>query len=190
MKLSNQETNKTLDGIRKGSKKVYHQVFLNHYAALCHFANRFIADKDTVEDLVQEAFISFWDKRTTFENFYAIKSYLYTSVRNNCLNHLQHLAVRKKNEDAIIYELESGYHIQNAVIEEEAFNNLYVEIKNLPKAAQEIMLLAMNGLKNPEIAEKLNISVNTVKTQKKLAYAKLKDRLSPALQYLVIFLGT
>jgi RNA polymerase sigma-70 factor (ECF subfamily) len=41
------------------------------------------------------------------------------------------------------------------------------------------MILALKGLKNQEIADELNISVNTVKTQKKIAYAKLKDNLNP-----------
>lgn len=188
MKMTYNSPDKMLAQIRKGDYKVYKQLFEMHYNALCHFACRFIVDKDTVEDLVQEAFISFWDKRKTFENFYAVKSYLYTSVRNNCLNYLQHLDVRKKNEEAIVYELETGYHIHNHVIEEETFNQLYNEIKNLPKASQEIMLLALNGLRNQEIADKLNISINTVKTQKKLAYAKLKTRLSPILQMVVFSL--
>ena len=61
------------------------------------------------------------------------------------------------------------------MISEEVFNSLYTEIKNLPDSAQRIILLALNGLKNQEIA----ISVNTVKSQKKIAYATLKEKLSP-----------
>jgi RNA polymerase sigma-70 factor (ECF subfamily) len=54
-----------------------------------------------------------------------------------------------------------------------------LEIKLLPEASREIMILALNGLKNQEIADELNISINTVKTQKKIAYSKLKQKLEP-----------
>ena len=47
----------------------------------------------------------------------------------------------------------------------------------MPNAAQDIMLLSLNGWKNQEIADELGVSINTVKTQKKIAYAKIKDRM-------------
>ena len=65
---------------------------------------------------------------------------------------------------------------------------LYKEIKDLPRASQKVMLLALNGLKNPEIAAELGISINTVKTQKKIAYAKLKNSISPLLHSIVLSL--
>jgi RNA polymerase sigma-70 factor (ECF subfamily) len=74
------------------------------------------------------------------------------------------------------------------VIEEETFNLLLAEIKNLPESAREIMILALNGLRNQEIADELNISINTVKTQKKIAYSKLKQKLEPRLEPLLLSL--
>ena len=139
-----------------------------------------------MEDTVQEAFISLWEKRKHFDHLNALKAFLYTSVRNKCLNHLKHQAVLQKHETALIYELESEQFFTNHIIEEETFNQLFAEIRNLPQAAQEIMLLALNGLKNQEIADELNLSVNTVKTQKKIAYSKLKKKLSPVFRVLVL----
>ena len=52
----------------------------------------------------------------------------------------------------------------------------------------EIMILALNGLKNQEIADELNISINTVKTQKKIAYSKLKQKLEPRLAPILLSL--
>ena len=74
------------------------------------------------------------------------------------------------------------------MIEEETFNQLVAEIKQLPEAAREIMILALNGLKNQEIADELNISINSVKTQKKIAYSKLKQKLEPSLTPLLLSL--
>lgn len=131
-----------------------------------------------MEDLVQDCFIHFWENKSNFDQLATIKSFLYTSVRNKCLNQIKHENVKQKHEGQIAYELHSEHSFKNHIIEEETFNLLHAEIQNLPDAAKNIMLLALNGLKNPEIAEELNVSVNTVKTQKKIAYAKLKDKLS------------
>ena len=155
----------------------FRKVFEEYFNALTAFGHKFVPDQSLVEDMVQEAFVSFWEKRLDFEHINALKSFLYTAVRNKCLNHLKHQAVLKKHESALVYELESDHRFANHVIEEETFDQLLAEIKVLPEAAREIMILALNGLKNQEIADELDISINTVKTQKKIAYAKLKDKL-------------
>ncbi len=163
--------------INKGDRKAFRSVFDEYFNALAAFGYKYVTDQFEVEDLVQEAFISFWEKREDFNHINAVKSFLYTSVRNKCLNHLKHQTVVQKHEKALVYELESDHAFSSHVIEEETFNQLFVEIRNLPPSAQEIMLLALNGLKNQEIADELKVSVNTVKTQKKIAYSKLKENL-------------
>ena len=163
--------------ITRGNKGAFKDLFDTYFNALAAFGYKFVPDLPVVEDMVQEVFIACWEKRGDFSHINALKSFLYTSVRNRCLNHLKHKAVQKKHENSLIYELESDHHFDNHVIEEETFNQLHAEIKDLPKSAQEIMMLALNGLKNQEIADELGVSVNTVKTQKKIAYSKLKDRL-------------
>ncbi len=163
--------------ITRGDRKAFRAVFDEYFNALSAFGYKYVPDQFVVEDLVQEAFISFWEKREDFNHINAVKSFLYTSVRNKCLNHLKHQTVVQKHEKALVYELESDHAFSSHVIEEETFNQLFTEIRNLPPSAQEIMLLALNGLKNQEIADELKVSVNTVKTQKKIAYSKLKENL-------------
>lgn len=174
--------------IRRGDKKAFREIFDTYFHALSAFGYKYVQDPPVVEDMVQEAFISFWEKRLDFDHPAALKSYLYTSVRNRCLNHIKHLAVEKKHEPALLYELESQQHVSRHVIEEETYRLLLTEIRQLPEASREIMILALNGLKNPKIAEELGISVNTVKTQKKIAYAKLKDKLGPRMGILLLLI--
>jgi RNA polymerase sigma-70 factor (family 1) len=169
--------NNIIRHINRGKKRAFKDLFDHYFNALAAFGYKYVSDPDIVEDMVQEVFIACWEKRADFSHINALKSFLYTSVRNKCLNHLKHQAVQKKHENSLIYELESDHHFNSQVIEEETFNLLHAEIKDLPRSAQEIMMLALNGLKNQEIADELNISLNTVKTQKKIAYSKLKDRL-------------
>lgn len=178
----------SLTRIRKGDKRAFREVFDEYFNALCAFGTRYIADPTEVEDLVQDVFINFWDNRKNFEHINALKAFLYTSVRNKCLNYLKHKAVLQKHESALIYELESDHFFSSHIVEEETFRQLYLEIENLPEGAQKIMLLAIKGLRNKEIAEELDISENTVKTQKKIAYSKLKEKLSPVLRAIVLSL--
>ena len=177
-----------IKNIRRGDRKAFREVFDNYFHALSAFGYKYVPDPPVVEDMVQESFISFWEKRDDFEHISAVKSFLYTSVRNKCLNHVKHQAVRKKHEPALVYELESEQNFSQHVIEEETFNLLLAEIKLLPESAMEIMILALNGLKNQEIADELNISINTVKTQKKIAYSKLKQKLEPRFEAVLLSL--
>lgn len=178
----------TIKHINRGERKAFAALFEQYFNALSAYGYKYISDIQVVEDMVQEAFISVWDKRQDFDHINALKSFLYTSVKNKCLNHLKHQAVLKKHEPALVYELESDHKFTGQVIEEETFNQLFTEIKNLPKSAQEIMVLALNGLKNQDIAEELGISLNTVKTQKKIAYSKLKDKLGPRFNAILLCL--
>ena len=171
--------------IEELGKETFKELFDLHFKALCAFGNRYINDALVVEDLVQEVFIDFWGKKENFNHLAAIKAYLYKSVKNKSLNHLRHEKVLQKQFELLPAETEE--YVANAVIEEETFNQLYQEIKDLPSASQAVMLLALNGLKNQEIADELDISLNTVKTQKKLAYAKLKSKIAPRMLLLLFF---
>lgn len=173
---------------KKSSKEAFKHLFESQYQPLCSFAIHYIKERHIAEDLVQDAFIVFWERRRNFDNLLVIKAFLYNTVKNRCLNHLKHDQVMRKHESQIILTFETEHNNNHPVIEEETFNSLYNEIKNLPKSAQQIMLLALNGLKNPEIADELGISVNTVKTQKKLAYSKIKNNLSPLHQLFLLVL--
>ena len=172
--------------INTTSKKGFKELFDLHFNTLCIFGNRYFNDLSISEDIVQEVFIKLWRDQKTFSHANAIKTYLYTSVRNTSLNHIRDTAIADKNISQANLETEEKF--SNHIIEEDTFNQLYAEIKDLPSSAQEVMLLALNGLKNQEIAGELGVSVNTVKTQKKIAYAKLKNKLSPALHSIVLCL--
>ena len=180
--------NAIIQGINSGDRQAHKKVFEEYFNALCAFSYKYIADQSETEDIVQDVLISFWEHKKDFEHINSIKAFLYTSVRNKCLNLLKHKVVKQKHEAALIYELESEQFFTSHIIEEEAFNRLYIEIRDLPESAQNIMLLALKGLKNREIAETLNITENTVKTHKKIAYAKLKKKLNPVLNGLFMSL--
>ena len=72
----------------------------------------------------------------------------------------------------------------NAIIEEEVHREIIAAIEKLPPERRKIVELSMMGFSQEEIADKLEISVNTIKTQKRKAYAFLREEL----QHLFVFL--
>ena len=165
-----------LQQLAKGNKMVFKQLFEEYYHPLRGFARKFISDYDICNDLVQESFVGLWDKRKEISNSSAIKSYLYSSVRNACLNHLRFEQMKSKNEDRIL-ALSSDWYYEDSLLEEEVHSQIYEAIKDLPAQSRRVIVMAMNGSTNLEIAEELNISINTVKTLKQRSYKFLREKL-------------
>jgi RNA polymerase sigma factor (sigma-70 family) len=79
-----------------------------------------------------------------------------------------------ENAENTQQELFDSSEINNLIIEEETHRLIYNAINELPAQCRKVLLLSINGLKNNDIAQELDITVNTVKTQKKIAYKQLK----------------
>ena len=169
---------KLIEGIQQGEMKAFKQFFESFYAPLCLFAQKYVDDEEAALDIVQDAFVYFWEKKKCIISVNSAKSYLYKTVKNKSLNYLRSC---KKEKDAHLEYLESELYFRDNIIEEEAYQVIYNEIKILPPQSQRVIELSLDGLKNNEIAEKLDISVNTVKTLKLRAFktlrVKLKDQI-------------
>ena len=124
-------------------------------------------------DIVQECFVKLWQLRDDFMYVHQIKSFLYTSVRNKSLNELEHTKVMNEYAQKV-QEMSKDSFFQDKVIAEESYRILVDAIVKLPPQMKSIMQLALEGKSNPEIAETLNISGETVHSQKKIAYRKLR----------------
>ncbi len=164
-----------IEKLRLGDEMAFHALFNEFYASLCLFAKKYIDDQDAAEDIVQEAFVKYWDKRADFDNSYKLKSYLYLIVRNSCLNH-----IRDRKKLAQIHEgeeVEADEKFLQYLMEEEAYRILYKAIEELPEQMRAVILHALQGAKNAEIAELMQLSEQSVQTYKKRAYKKLRDSL-------------
>ena len=170
-----EQTSMKIQGLTVGDRKVYQHTFDTFYHSLCLFTHRFVDDLSVCEDCVQEAFISLWNSRDEMESEAHVKSFLYQVSRNNALNYLKH--ERVKNE-----YLAKGLQ----EIEEEAERILAETEQELAPKCREIFKLAMQGKDNEEIARLLGVSENTVKTQKKIAYKKLKQKIAEVTMLLLL----
>ncbi len=161
----------------------YKSLFDTLYPPLCLFANTYLKDIDTSKDIVQDVFIKVWERKIQYPNFYAIKSFLYTSVRNRCLDYLKskyHRSVIQSSDiDFDQLFTEEFFLTQLTIID--TYSQLETAIKQLPNKCERVIRLSLKAYTNEEIAEEMSISKNTVKSQKRIAYEKLRHSLGSLL---------
>ena len=163
----------------------FRSIFDKYYISLWMFANQYVENDALAADIVQECFVKLWQLRDDFMYVHQIKSFLYTSVRNKSLNELEHTKVMNEYAQKV-QEMSKDSFFQDKVIAEESYRILVDAIEKLPPQMKSIMQLALEGKSNPEIAETLNISGETVHSQKKIAYRQLRVYLKDY-NYLVFY---
>ena len=164
----------------------FHWLYKNYYTPLCTYAFRITKNKDIAEEIVQDTFLKIWEHKESLVSVDSIPGYLYRAVRNNCLNHLKHLAIVNKYkdfssqiltnaEDYLSVTQENGHSI---LISKEFEKQVYDAIDKLPEQCRQIFKLSrFEGLKNYEIAEKKGVTINTVQKQISIALEKLREML-------------
>lgn len=166
-------------------------VFKKYYPRLCAFAIDFLEDKEDAEDIVQDVFKVYLEKRNIISsNDLAVKSFLYSSVKNACLNKFRHQRVKDKYQEIFMQEEGAEMHCLDSIIHAEVVGNLYEAINKLPKGCALVIRMGyLEGLKNPQIAEALGVSINTVKTQKQRGLTLLRQKLGETAILCLMFLN-
>lgn len=172
------------DKIHVKDEKTIEDLFKMFFPRLCSYAVTFVKNDANAADLVQEVFIKIWDKKLTFANLLNFKVYAYNSVKNACLNHIRDNASKTSitgMEDQLSDIHESG----NAVIESEIANMIFDAINELPEARKEVMLMKLKGMKLQEIADNLDLNIQTVKNYVSIAHKELKPKLKDLYIYIL-----
>lgn len=167
------ETNDTNVGVNLNNEVEFRRLFDGFYIPLCVFANKYVEDEPIAADIVQESFIKLWQIRSDFFYLHQVKSFLYTTTRNKCLNVIEHSKVVSEYAEKVVAKFKDSF-FHDHVIEEETYRILTGAIDQLPRQMKAIMSLALEGMPNGEIAEQLNVSTETVRSLKKIAYRKLR----------------
>ena len=162
--------------IREGDKRVFDRSFDLHYLPLCEFISRYIKDKSVIEDLVIECFARIWENRQTLNIKTSFQNYLVTIVKNSAISYL------RKNQ----FLFSDFENVSNSIMEDETdpledvelLNKLHDAINRLPEQRRNILKMSVFEEKsNAKIAEELNITINTVKTQISRSYRFLRAEL-------------
>jgi RNA polymerase sigma-70 factor (ECF subfamily) len=173
----------------KRSKEYAFDFFFNYYyPGLCVYAQKMISiPEQEAKDLVQDVFLKFWNDREKTDIQFSIRSYLFVSVKNKCFDFL-----RKKSRSLKVQEISNQHDISDESFEtyvlselESLFNK---SLEKLPERCREVFELSrFHGLKNREIAAKLNLSEKTVENQMTKALHILKEDLKDYLPLLALF---
>ena len=165
-----------LQRINTKQTEAFRELFSEFYNSLVLFAMGFVEQQDVAEDIVQEVFIAVWERDARYPTYNAFRSFLYNSVKNASLNDLKHKNVEEKYLASLNLE-DEGDDIDLKMMEEELYRLLFKTIDELPDKCRNIFLLHLEGKGNEEIALLLNLSILTVKTQKKRAMSYIRERL-------------
>lgn len=175
--------------IRLHHTDTFDQVYKTYYHRLCFYASRFIK-ADLAEDVIETLFLKLWDKKKSFETADHMKAFLYLAVRNACLDHIKtsrNAAIRDTTYTTAqtAPDPDPLHHI----IEAEVLAEIYQAINDLPgQCAKVIRMSFLEGRGNAEIAEEMDLSMQTVKNYKTNGLTFLKTRLSKnAFSLLAIF---
>lgn len=122
-----------------------------------------------------------------FFYLHQVKAFLYTAVHNKALNELEHSKVVYEYAQNVIEKKKDSF-FHDAIVEEETYRIVSEAINKLPDQMKAIMQLSLEGKKNAEIADRLNISTETVHTLKKIAYKKLRENLKDYYYFLLFFI--
>lgn len=153
---------------KSNSEPYLEHVFRQYHASLYFYALKFIDNSEVAKDLVQDAFFSLLSS-TGKADIKNVKAYLFTSVRNNCLNYIKREKVTsefaRKEHDRLKREIQF-YDIHRSFVEKELQQQLLQAINELPeKYRTPFSLSRFEDFSNKEIAEKLKLPIRTVETQ-------------------------
>jgi RNA polymerase sigma-70 factor (ECF subfamily) len=170
-----------IEGLWSGRESAYRQLFDQYYQKLVVFACKYLEDLESARDIVQEFYLYLYESRHSISIQTSLKSYLYSAVKNRCLNQVKHEQVREKHRNMSRSEANVSdpdlVEIMDAV---ELEARVYEIVSKLPEKCRQIYIMSrVDGKRNREIADELNLSVRTVETQISKALKFLKNSLLP-----------
>ncbi len=167
--------------IQRKNHFVFKRFFEDTYEDLVQYADSYLFEKSTSEDIVQEVFICLWENASQMDIKTSFNSYLFSMVRNRCLNHLKTIKITDGAKVLDIQHLISTEYELDVFSEEDQLiihNQVLKVVEMLPSKMQRIVRMKyIENYKYVDIAEELGISVNTVKTQLKRAKLRIAQQL-------------
>ncbi|HNX65472.1 MAG TPA: RNA polymerase sigma-70 factor [Bacteroidales bacterium] len=174
--------------LKQKDKVVFDFIFNYYYSGLCVYAKQFTGSTDAAEDVVQDFFVSLWVKASDLSINESLRAYLFSSVKNRCLDYVKHSRVKVKYEQSIISE-SAEYEKDNFTlfVESELREAIDRCLDKLPPRCREVFSLSRyKGRTNQQIAEQLGLSKRTVELQISNALKILRVELKPFLPLFII----
>lgn len=170
-----------IQAFREGKEDAFTHVYYRFHRPLFFYAQRFVGATEAA-DILADTFVGLWEQRANFSAVAAVQQWLFVTVRNRAVSVLRRQAKELGGRAELLHLLETSEEGQ-LYLEElsaELLGLLHKEIDRLPARQREVFLLSFrDGLKPAQIAERLSVSVKTVKNQKLSAIRVLQAALGP-----------
>lgn len=152
-----------------------------YFPIMCRFAEKFLADPDSAKDVVQEAFIHLWNGRRPFATIASLRSYLFASTRNGCLNYIRGRERQEgKHQAATALDPTEMDSVLTEMVKAEFLSAVYDTVRLMTPQMQEVFYLSFReGLTVKEISIHLNMNLKAVKKQKYKALVILRNKFGP-----------
>ena len=168
----------------------FEKLYKLYYPKMFAFAQNYVPANEDAENIVQDVFLILWERKDEIEISFTLTTYLFTLVKNRCLNFLRHKLIEEEYnsqmKEELRFKLTFDYSYQS---EEELQEIIRRALDTLPERCREVFIKSrIEGLKYKEISDELGISVNTVENQMVTALKKLRVALKdylPLLLFLV-----
>lgn len=174
------------------------QCYIHWYSRLKFFAREYVLSEADAENIVQDVFTELYEKREVLTLPVNTIAYLFTATKNRCINHLrrkmQEQEINRQLQDEFSLTLQMKFDSLEAfdlqfLSEEDIETKLQKALLALPERCREIFMMnKFEGKKQKEIAQILNLSVNTVESQMAIAYKKLRAELKDYLPLLLLLI--
>jgi len=168
----------------------FEQLYRMHFPGMIGFARLYVSDSSLAEEMVQNVFLKVWSRRSTVVLHTSVKSYLFRSVHNECLNYIKKMNVRENAHhemasQEISYASDASESLQALELKEK----IQKVIQALPKQCAAVFRLSRNEqLTYAEIAQTLGISIKTVENQMGKALRILKSNLTEYIPIIIMLI--
>lgn len=163
--------------LRNNDREAFQLVYWKYQKAVYGLALRYLKDPQLAEDAVQDVFVKLWMNRAELDSERSLHGWLFTSLKNHVLNMIKSRKRRIERHYEYIQQMESSAEASDSyVIQEEMEQLLRKGMERLPERKQLIYRLkSLDGLTNRQIAVRLGLSINTVKSQFNRANKFIRD---------------
>jgi len=182
-----EELNKIWSDVKKGEEKAFYSLYTLLFPNLVKYVRQIVKDEFLAEDIVQELFIKIWRNRNSLNIIGQVQAYIYKMAHHSSINKLQHLATSKNRVNRMVSDEEwifirDTYQVDELIIEDIECDDMdgliRKTIDTLPEKCREVFLLSRyEDLSNEDIAQKLGISVHTVRAHIYHALEVIRQRL-------------
>lgn len=152
-----------LQQIARGDETAFRKFFLRYNTKVYYFIHHIVPTSAEAEELVQDVFLKLWLNREKLADVDQPDNYLFITSRNRALDHLAKAATEKKRQSSVLYTQEDA-SAEEQLFFKESQAIIHKAVQTLPEQQQMVYRLSKEeGLSREEVAERMQLSPNTVR---------------------------